>query len=199
MEHEAEHNRSLNIFRILWHFGAGVIVFILVYLSRNGFRPDIWLLSISSTILLFIDIFRFKTEKGKQFFWKYFGFLAKDKETKKPNTSFYYALSLLICTLVYSREAVLGAVICLALGDPVATIIGTKLGNIKIKDKSVEGGLANFIVCLPILIVVLPSTRMAFAGALAGAFIELMPLPVDDNITIPLFAGGAIALAAIGF
>ncbi|MBN2071474.1 MAG: hypothetical protein JW814_08460 [Candidatus Krumholzibacteriota bacterium] len=199
MGQRIDHKRPLNFFRILWHFCVGIIVFILVYFSKNGFRPDIWFLSLSSAVIFLIEILRFKTEKGKRFFWKYFGFLASDKEANGVNTSLYYTISLLICSLIYLREAVLGAIVCLALGDPVAIIIGTKFGRIRIKKKSVEGALANFVICLIVLTIVLPSVKMAFAGALAGAFIEIMPLPADDNITIPLFSGGAISIAAAFF
>jgi glycerol-3-phosphate acyltransferase PlsY len=192
-------NRPLNIFRTLWHAGAGIVVFVFVYISRDGFRPDIWILLSSSTLLFLIEIFRLKTDRGNRFFWKWFGFLTAGKEKNRLSSSLYYSLSLLICSAIYPREAMLGAVVCLALGDPAAIIVGKRFGRIKIRNKSLEGGLANFFVCLLILVVVLPSIKMAFAGALAGAFIELMPLPVDDNITIPLFAGGAIALVSAGF
>lgn len=196
METGPENSHRLNPFRILWHFVAGTIVFITVLLSRDGFRPDIWLLTVTSLLLVLVDIFRFGSDRGKRLFWKYLGFLSSRKEEQGPNTSLYYALSLLACSLLFPREALLGAVVCLAAGDPVAIIVGKNFGRIRIKRKSVEGAIANFAVCFTILVFVLPSIRMAAAGALAGAIIEIMPLPVDDNITIPLFSAGAITLVA---
>ncbi|MCK4236759.1 MAG: phosphatidate cytidylyltransferase, partial [Candidatus Krumholzibacteria bacterium] len=91
-------------------------------------------------------------------------------------------------------EIAMGTIMCLAVGDTVAGIVGKLFGRHKVKDKSMEGAAANFLVCFLILWFLVPSPLIAFVGAFAGAFIELVPVPVDDNIAIPLVSGFAMVL-----
>jgi len=55
---------------------------------------------------------------------------------------------------------------------------------------------------LPILVtrvspaMVLP---VAIVGAVSAAIVELLPIPVDDNFTIPLSSVGIMTLAALYF
>ena len=59
-----------------------------------------------------------------------------------------------------------------------------------------EGAIANFLVCFLILSFIVPSFFIAFTGALAGALIEFMPIPIDDNISVPLVSGLAMMLVS---
>ena len=174
---------------------TGVFVFVFVWFGHGAPRyADVWLLSIALFLLALIDVVRFTTRKGDELFWRHLGFLAGDREKKGPATSLYYALSLLICAILFPKEAVLGAIVCIALGDPVAMIIGKKFGRIRLKRKSIEGSLAGFVVCVPVIFLVTSSWKIAAFGSLAGSLIELLPLPFDDNLTVPLFSGAVMAL-----
>jgi len=73
-------------------------------------------------------------------------------------------------------------------------IIGKKFGRIRLKRKSIEGSFAGFIVCIPVIFLVTSSWRVAVFGSLAGSLIEFLPLPFDDNLTVPLFSGAVMAL-----
>lgn len=186
---------SINYYRSLWHFLTGVFVFAFVWFGHGPPRhADVWLLSIALFLLALIDVVRFTTRKGDELFWRHLGFLAGDRERKGPATSLYYALSLLVCAILFPKEAVLGAIVCIALGDPVAMMIGKRFGRIRLKRKSIEGSLAGFVVCVPVIFLVTSSWRVAFFGSLAGSLIELLPLPLDDNLTVPLFSGAIMAL-----
>jgi len=188
-------NCSINYYRSLWHFLTGAVVFVIVYFGHGAPRyGDVWLLSIALFLLALIDVVRFTTRKGDELFWRHLGFLAGHREKRGPATSLYYALSLLICAVLFPKEAVLGAIVCIALGDPVAMIIGKKFGRIRLKRKSIEGSFAGFIVCIPVIFLVTSSWRVAVFGSLAGSLIEFLPLPFDDNLTVPLFSGAVMAL-----
>ena len=179
----------INPYRILWHVSLGMLVFIVMVRTY----PSTRLIVISLLVALFVfgavDILRFTTKFGKRIFWKYLYFLTSKKEARGPNASLYYVLSLIIVVTVFSPRIAMGAIICLAIGDAVANIVGKIVGRYRVKGKSIEGAIANFLVCFFILIFIVPSTMIAFAGALAGSAIELLPVPVDDNISIPLFSG----------
>ncbi len=185
----------INYYRSLWHSLTGAVVFVFVLFGHGApWHADLWLLSIALFLLALIDVVRFTTKKGDELFWRHLGFLAGDREKTGPTTSLYYALSLLLCAVLYPKEAVLGAIICIAIGDPVAMIVGKRYGRIRLRKKSIEGSLAGFLVCVPAIYLATSSMRVAVVGSFAGALIEFLPLPVDDNLTVPLFSGAVMTL-----
>ena len=86
----------------------------------------------------------------------------------------------------------------------LATVIGEKFGRRIVFNKSLEGSLACLVLCLVIGIVmsrissamVLP---VAIVGAVSATVVELLPIPIDDNLTIPLFSAGMMTLAMLYF
>ena len=81
----------------------------------------------------------------------------------------------------------------------MATVIGEKFGRRRVFNKSLEGSLACLASCLLIGLVmtkvspgmVLP---VVIAGAVSATVIEFLPIPVNDNFTIPLFSAGIMIL-----
>ncbi|MCU0640093.1 MAG: SEC59/DGK1/VTE5 family protein [Candidatus Krumholzibacteria bacterium] len=190
-----ESKAPINFYRAIWHSMTGAVVFVIVWFGHGAPRhADVWLLAIALFLLALIDVVRFTTEKGRELFWRHLGFLAGDREKKGPTTSLYYAFSLLLCAILYPKEAVLGAIVCIALGDPAAMIVGKRFGRIRLGKKSIEGSLAGFLVCVPAIFLVTQSWHVAVLGSLAGSLIEFIPLPVDDNLTVPLFSGAVMAI-----
>jgi dolichol kinase len=86
----------------------------------------------------------------------------------------------------------------------MATVIGEKFGKRKAFNKSLEGSLACLSACLLIGIVmatVNPTLviSVAIVGAVSAMIVEFLPLPIDDNFTIPLFSGGIMTLTEFYF
>ena len=68
----------------------------------------------------------------------------------------------------------------------------------KFYNKTIEGTLAGLIVCLlsgSLIQLTLP-LLVVYSGAFAAMFIELLPLPIDDNLSVPLFAGTIMVIAS---
>ncbi|MDR7465613.1 MAG: hypothetical protein QN209_13125, partial [Armatimonadota bacterium] len=72
-------------------------------------------------------------------------------------------------------------------------------GRVRLGDKSAEGSLACLAVCL---VLAAGATRwldlrpaVALVGVVAATAVELAPVPPADNLTMPLAAAGAMALA----
>jgi dolichol kinase len=140
---------------------------------------------------------RYFSRRGRRLFWRHLGFLTSKKDTRGPTTSLYYAASLLLSVLVFPVYAAIGAVMSLAAGDPVAAIVGGRIGRLRIKGKSVEGAFANAAVTFLLILIFVRSYHVAAAGAVAGAIAEMLSIPyLDDNITVPLAAGGAMFAVA---
>jgi dolichol kinase len=87
------------------------------------------------------------------------------------------------------------AVAYAVFGDAAAALVGRRFGGGAAK--SVPGSLACLATCIAIGAALLPGRPLAIAvGAAVATLVEAAPLPVDDNITVPLLA--AVALVAIG-
>ena len=84
----------------------------------------------------------------------------------------------------------------------MATAVGERFGRTKIVGgKSLEGTLAFFAaavmsgVLLSLTALPLPF-GLLLAGAVVAAAVEVLPLPLNDNLTIPVISGGAMELIA---
>lgn len=138
------------------------------------------------------------------------GPIAHPHEHRRVNSATWYTTALAVLSLF---EAPLPAAIGLAVlgfGDPAAALIGRRFGRIAIRHgRTLEGTLAfviaGFVAALLALLVFAPGLALgamlglAAAGAVAGALAELLSLRIDDNLSIPLVAAAAVALAATLF
>lgn len=103
----------------------------------------------------------------------------------------YLAIGILLPLLLFVPPISFVAVTVLAFGDSISTIVGVKLGRHHIpynKTKSLEGSISGFIVA-SIMSSLFISPLFAIIAALSGMIIESLPIPVNDNISIPLSIG----------
>jgi dolichol kinase len=136
-------------------------------------------------------------------------FLVRAEEQFRESAMIPYAIAVLLTILTVPKPAALVAVYTLAIADPAAAVVGITWGRRKIsQSKSLEGSAAFFAATLLIVAFVLGEMTGASAAAVAGASItialaasacELLPLRIDDNLTIPLFVGFATWIVATMF
>lgn len=102
--------------------------------------------------------------------------------------SAWYAFGILMAAVAIGDPNALSAAICvLAFGDSLSSVFGKK-GRLRIpynQNKTLEGSLAFFVGSLSAYIFIGPA---AIPLALVCAIAESLPLPLDDNITIPAAA-----------
>ena len=77
----------------------------------------------------------------------------------------------------------MGAIISLAVGDPVAGIVGTLFGRVRLKGKAVEGAVANLVASFILINLFVTSPWIALTGASAGAAVELAHIPKAVSYT----------------
>jgi len=116
-----------------------------------------------------------------------------------------YVIAILLTLLTFPKVVALIAIYTLAIADPLSAIVGITWGRRRIvPDKSVEGSLAFLVAAFVVALVVLTNATSAAPAArigasiliaMAGAIFEMLPLRIDDNLTIPLFVGFAAWLA----
>ncbi len=190
--------------RSIFHACMGLIAVAMYQFVLTQQAAMIILLSLLSVFTVLEISRRFSDRFNDFMVYRLFGAISRPQERYKTNSASYYLLALTIITLVAPREAVCMAVLALAFGDPMASIVGNHWGRTRLSnDKSLEGGLAFLAVSGLAIFVYL----LLFAGWLSlpqrllaavcvsgvGAFVELFSRKFDDNFTVPV----ACALAAM--
>jgi len=124
-----------------------------------------------------------------------FGFIMRPREEKRLSGSTTILTAALAVYLIFDLSIAAASMIIIVIGDTAAAIIGRRYGRIKFKNKSLEGSLA-FIIFSSLGVYLVPnlSFQIGLFGAVIGAVIEALPIAIDDNITVPLIAGGAMQL-----
>jgi dolichol kinase len=186
-----------HIGRKLYHLVGGIGLLSLYYIL--GREHALTFYAVFFLIAFGLDLTRLKIPAVNQFVFTWFGnFIRKNEKNKLTGTA-PYILGIGLSLYAYSPEVATAAVCFLAFGDVAATTVGERYGKTKIGDKSLEGSAAFIIAALvsglflQIIGVYLPSGVMVL-GAFIAAGVEILPLPVNDNLLIPIVAGGIMEL-----
>lgn len=158
------------------------------------------LLSLATVALLSLDAARLRVPSFRHRCSVWLAsFLRKEEERKLTGAS-YFLLGSLVTVLAFPPGIASLAILFLTLGDPAATIIGIWKGRVRFWNKSLEGDIACFAVCLLVAVLVVvvrgsPKLLAAIAGAFIATIFEALPLRLNDNLTIPF--GSALAMLLV--
>lgn len=150
-------------------------------------------------IVLVLEILRLKIPAvNRLIFTKFGSFIRKNEEHKLTGTA-PYILGIGLSLYLYRPDIATAAICFLVFGDVAATTIGERYGKTKIGNKSLEGTLAFVVAALSVgfllpLVGIPVMHGIILVGAIVAAGVELLPLPVNDNLVIPLVSGGVMAL-----
>jgi len=145
-------------------------------------------------LFLIIELLRLRLPLvNRWFIWLLKPLLRQEEELRLTGAS-YMLIASLATLLVFQRDIAILALSFLAIGDAMAAIVGGHIGRVGFLGKTVEGDLTCFISCLATGFIFYHlglniSLLMVLAGSLGAAVMETVPLPIDDNLTMPLFAG----------
>jgi phosphoserine phosphatase len=103
----------------------------------------------------------------------------------------FFGFGILLTLLLFPAPASSAAIATFALGDSTASIFGRMFGKNTLpfnKGKTLEGSLIGFFFAfLAAAFFISPLT--ALVGAAAAMVIESLPLPLNDNLVVPLITG----------
>ena len=159
-----------------------------------------WVLVTASVLAVLTELGRGLVPAANDFAIRYLPFF-KARERREVTGMTYGILSATIAFFVFDKEIVVLALMFLAVGDPFAALVGRWDPKFRVFGKSLIGTLvfavsataAGFLVGLH------PEVTQAWwlvAGAVTAAVAELLPLRIDDNITVLLAAATLMALVA---
>jgi dolichol kinase len=140
---------------------------------------------------LVIDLLRHFHPGMASLFQKYFyGKVLREGEERTLMGSTYFLFSSLLTILLFPKSIAIASLLILILSDTAAALVGKWIGKISIFGKTLEGSMAFLFSAL--LIVWSYPQLNRFSGSLAASgatLVEVLPIKMDDNLTIPIVAG----------
>ena len=190
--------------RRLFHIGAcSAIPLVAVFVSSTDM---VALMAGLSGVALLAEGARFLVPGANELLIRWLRPLLKESERRRITGATYIALASLVAFLIFDKPVAVAALFFLSLGDPLAALVGSRMGWMlgvrRFYGKSLMGTLAFVIMALAAAGVLSASGVVPFhwglvAGAVIAAIVELIPLMVDDNLTIPLVSGAAMTLMGV--
>ncbi len=173
------------------HLSNAIIPLSYYYIFQD--KIDMIILLVSFLIFcFFIEIFRKNNLILSKIFSNWIDFMMRDNEKRGELTgaTWVFVGALFTILLVPDPYNVL-SLLFLSIGDTFAAIIGTRFPYIKLGKKTLSGSIAGLFSCLFIgLVVDIPiSYEIIIFGSFMAMFIEILPLPINDNVSIPIFSG----------
>jgi dolichol kinase len=134
------------------------------------------------------------------------------QEENKVASYIYYITGSLLCVLLFPTMIAVNAMLLLSLGDTVSGLVGSVLSKADVRSRKKMWSLkpmpivvAMFIACLLIGYLASGITQLSFpvyfAGAVGATFADCVAIVIynrslDDNLSIPIFAGLLMSAAA---
>lgn len=194
LDHLVRRTEGIQPWRRVLHALNGVTTAAVLYWLLPG---QGWALAVLGALLVFLltmDLVRLRNPMANLLFFRWFRVLASPREERGIASSTWYTLGVFLAVLLFPRAAVIPALLVLALADPAASVLGRRFGKRPLGKGSVEGSTAFAVVAFLVLWPFV-GAGTALVAAVVGAVVEILPLGLDDNLTVPLAVGAILALA----
>ena len=185
--------------RHLMHIVIGSAIPIGVLLLPLGLAK--WLLIVFSVVAIVLEAGRALLPTINDLLLKVLPFF-KPQERVQITGATYMWLSATFVVFAFREDVAVLSLLFLATGDPAATVVGSRDHRTRIFGKSIAGTAAFAAVAVgagaaAALHPDIPLAWWLVPGAIVAAVAELLPSPLDDNVTVPLAAAVAMWLLSI--
>lgn len=192
---ELPSRHDLQLTRRFFHFISGALI-ATAYLIFLSHQQMIHFLGAIACFIYVIEQVRISYPEFAQKVVPVTRFVLRAEEQLKESAMVPFMISVLLTIITFPKIIAIIAIFILATSDPLSAIIGIRFGKTKIVgNKSLEGSLAFFVsaflICHGILMLTMGAYtwEITFASILLAFFsaaFEVLPLKLDDNLTIPL-------------
>tara|TARA_Y100000310_G_C20642712_1_gene794857 strand:- start:870 stop:1457 length:588 start_codon:yes stop_codon:yes gene_type:complete len=175
-------------------------IFSLLYLAiylyfENQYNHKTGLIALLAVLIFFLILEYFRVKKQKKI--PIFHIFWRESEKNKLGGQVYFITGAIIAFALFDKNIAITALLMTTFGDMAAAIFGIAFGKhwIKgLKDRAWEGVIAQFITDLIIAFLILNNLTISIIMALVATIAETTITKIDDNLSIPLFAGAAAQL-----
>ncbi|MBI2303534.1 MAG: hypothetical protein HYU86_02140 [Chloroflexi bacterium] len=189
------------IVRRLIHIVGGLtIVFLALTLPSWFVLPFVGAVAV---IALGIEIARFRIPSVGRWLFRYAAPAMKREESFHLTGATNLIIASFLALLIFPGAISTLAIAYSAVGDPTAAFVGEGWGKMRLGSKTLEGSLGGLAASLGIgtlisLVWLDVSLEVVGMGAVAAALFEVLPLPTDDNLRVPLLSAAAMSLFVLG-
>jgi len=168
------------------------------YLFNNNKQVTILVFLVLVIISMAIELLRLENKNFRKYFYFIFGVMLRRHEIQNFTGASYLLISAIVCIAFFPADIAFVAMAFLSIGDTFAALIGINFGKRKFKSskKSFEGTLACFASTFLFGIFFIP-LAIALTGAIAASIAELINIPIDDNVKIPVLSCIVMSLTYI--
>ena len=183
------------IWRRLFHLFAGSSIPVAGIFAPE--RELLLALAVLAAGAMALDLSRFGIAPLNRVYMRWMAPLLKGEEVSRMTGATHMLVASCLVFWLFGREVAVPVMFYLSLGDPVAAIVGSRLPGPRLAGKSPGGTVAFAATGSAVAAVLVVSGAVGYhwglwAGAGIAAVAELAGIPPDDNLTIPLVAGGAM-------
>lgn len=178
----------------------------LLFLGKSA---AVWILVPLAGLAITLDIARQRIPAAKRLIEGCFAFMMRPEELPAKrkrlvlNGATWMCVAAALVAILFDEPIAAAGLVMLMVGDGVAAVVGRKYGTLRYPNspKSLQGSLAFFVVacvgCLPLLGSLWGHPPVSMlqigAGALAATIVEALPIPINDNLRVPLVASLVIS------
>jgi len=149
-----------------------------------------------AAVLAGLDLVRARSPAVQAWFFRMFGAITAEKDRHGWNGSTLYFTGCALTVALFAARPACAGVLCLALGDSLAAVVGMSVRSPRLwRGSSLAGTLTCFAVassCCALFF----AWPVAIAGGLAATALEAASGTKLDNLLIPLGTAGVLGLLA---
>ncbi len=159
----------------------------------------LWLMAALAGLFFIFELVRLNLWWLNNLFFACLGAVLRPEEWWHPTGAAYVLWGAMATALCFSREIAVAALSFLAVGDAVSSIIGSYLGGRRHRITRPYRTLGCLTACVAASLALSHaglglSLPVLLCGALAVTITETLPLPINDNLSLPLVAGAVMWL-----
>ncbi len=180
------------VFRKLMNLWAIFIPIIYYLVPEQSSRL---MLSVLCFAVVIMDFLRLHINGVKEGFILFFGSFLRRHEFTRLSGATYLLLGCLITAYLYKKPVVVASCAYLIVGDTFAAVLGHYIKGPKMfRKKTLFGSIGFLVTSLAVAVAIynLPETLPLphlVVGAIAASIFEALPLPWDDNFSVPILTG----------
>ena len=169
---------------------SGLSIVVVYTLMLNYFSERTTILIMTALLLSLLHVEYVRIEHKPRLASMFDG-LFRIHEKDNISGAVFLVISCIICFAAFEYWVAFIALFMTVFGDLFAAIFGKAFGSIKIfNHKTLVGTSAGLVANLLVGILILPEfILLVVPMAVTASFVEFMTNKLDDNLTVPLFAG----------
>jgi len=170
------------------HLSILIVLFAYYYIWQSvGKQVALLVLVFLLIIFLILEFLRLELEISIPWFEPFI----RPKEQNRPYGVIYFLSGIIISLAVFDFKIALAAILMITFGDMGAALIGKRYGKtIIFKNKTLSGTLTELTLNLIVGFIILSNIYIILAMAFVATVVETYVEELDDNLLVPLFAGG---------